>query len=148
MKVYLLKDIEKVGMAGEILKVKQGYAANFLIPKKFAVLITAGNEAFYRAKEKNVGHRKEIIASKSSMLAEKIKSLTLTIKRKSHDNGLLYGSVSGSVVVDQLAKHSINIAKNQVEFGKSIKRIGTHKVTIKLSSKLQPQLTLKIISEK
>ena len=50
MKVYLLKDIEKIGMAGEILKVKQGYASNFLIPKKLAVLITAGNEAFYRAK--------------------------------------------------------------------------------------------------
>lgn len=148
MKVYLLKDIEKVGMAGEILKVKQGYAANFLIPKKLAIIITKGNEAFYKTKEKNVGHRKEIITSKSSMLAEKIKSLLLTITKKSHDDGILYGSVNGSEVADKLAKHNINIAKNQVEFGKSIKTIGTHKVTIKLSSKLQPHLTLKIVSEK
>ena len=69
MKVYLLKDIEKVGMSGEIIKVKTGFAANFLIPNKLAVIITAKNEGFYKAKEKNIGHRKEIIASKSSMLA-------------------------------------------------------------------------------
>jgi len=148
MKVYLLKDIEKVGMSGEIIKVKTGFAANFLIPKKLAVIITAKNEAFYKTKEKNIGHRKEIIESKSSMLAEKIKSLVLTIKRKTHDDGRLYGSVNGSEIAEQLAKNGINVAKNQVEFGKSIKATGTHKVTIKLSSKLQPKLTLKVVSEK
>ncbi len=148
MRVFLFKDIEKVGMAGEIVKVKPGFASNFLIPKKLAVILTPKNEVFYQAKVKNVEHRKEVISSKTSMLAEKIKQLVLTLKRKTHDDGRLYGAVNGSEIAELLTKHGVSVAKNQVEFGKSIKATGSHKVTIKLSSKLQPQLTLKVISEK
>jgi len=148
MKVYLLKDTEKVGIAGEIVKVKPGFASNFLIPKKLAIAITPANEAFYKAKVKNVEHRKDVISSKSSMLAEKIKQLILTLKRKTHDDGRLYGAVNGVEVSELLAKEGVSVAKNQVDFGKSIKSTGQYKVTIKLSSKLKPQLTLKVVSEK
>lgn len=148
MKVYLLKDIEKIGIAGEIVKVKPGFALNYLVPKKLGIVITPANEAFYKVKVKNVDHRKEVISSKSSMLAEKIKQLTVTLKRKTHNDGKLYGAVSGIEVAELLGNQGISVAKNQVEFGKSIKDTGTHKVTIKLSSKLKPQLTLRVISEK
>lgn len=148
MKVYLFKDIEKIGMAGEIVKVKPGFASNFLVPKKLGIVITPSNESFYKSKVKNVEHRKEVLSSKTSMLAEKIKQLILTLKRKTHDDGRLYGAINGSEIADLLAKEGISIAKNQVEFGKSVKSTGNYKVTIKLSSKLQPQLTLKVISEK
>lgn len=148
MKIYLLKDIEKIGIAGEVVKVKPGFAMNYLIPKKLGVVVTPTNESFYQAKVKKIDHRKEVISSKSSMLAEKIKQLTVTLKRKTHDDGRLYGAVSGIEVSELLGNQGISVAKNQVEFGKSIKETGTHQVTIKLSSKLQPQLTLKVISEK
>ena len=148
MRVYLLKDIEKIGIAGEIVKIKPGFANNYLIPKKLGVVVTPANEKFYTARVKNVEHRKEVIANKTSMLAEKIKQLTLTLKRKTHDDGRLYGAINGLEVAELLAKEGISVAKNQVEFGKSIKATGNYQVTIKLSSKLQPQLTLKVISEK
>jgi large subunit ribosomal protein L9 len=148
MKVYLVKDVEKVGMAGEIVKVQQGFAANFLIPKKLGVIITPANEAFYTTKLKTVEHRKEVVSSKTSMLAEKIKQLTLTLKRKTHDDGRLYGAISGGEIADLLSKEGVSVAKNQVEFGKSIKETGVHHVVIKLSSQLQPQLTVKVVSEK
>lgn len=148
MKIYLLKDIEKIGIAGEIVKVKQGFAMNYLVPKKLGIVVTPTNESFYQAKVKNIDHRKEVISSKSSMLAEKIKQLTVTLKRKTHDDGRLYGAVSGIEVSELLANQGISVAKNQVGFGKSIKETGTHQVTIKLSSKLQPQLTLKVISDR
>ena len=148
MRVFLLKDIEKVGIAGEIVKVKPGFASNFLIPKKLGIIITLANEGFYKAKVKGVEHRKDVISSKTSMLAEKIKVLTLTLKRKTHDDGRLYGAVSGVEVSDLLAKEGFSVAKNQIEFGKSIKSTGNYKVTIRLSSKLKPQLTFKVISEK
>lgn len=148
MKVYLTKDVEKVGMAGEIVKVNPGFANNFLIPRKVGIIINSSNESFYKAKAKKVEHRKEVISNKSSMLAEKIKQLTLTLKRKTHDDGRLYGAINGSEVSELLSKEGVSVAKNQVEFGKSIKSIGTYKVTIKLSSKLQPQFSLKVVSEK
>ena len=148
MKVYLLKDIEKIGIAGEIVKVKPGFATNYLVPKKLGIVVTPTNESFYQSKVKKIDHRKVVISSKTSMLAEKIKQLTVTLKRKTHDDGRLYGAVSGIEVAELLAKQGISVSKNQIEFGKSIKATGTHQVTIKLSSKLQPQLTLKVLSEK
>jgi large subunit ribosomal protein L9 len=147
MKVYLIKDVERVGLAGEILNVAEGYGANFLLPRKLAVQITPSNEAFYKGRIKSVEHRKEVIESATSMLAEKIKSIELTIKRKIHDGDKLFGSISPSDIVELLAKENVKVAKNQIDFGKSIKAKGSYEVTVKLSSKLQPKFKLTVKPE-
>jgi len=147
MKVFLRKDIEKVGLAGEIIKVGDGYARNYLIPNGLAIEITKKNETFYAKRIKKVEHRKEVIATQTSMLAEKIKSLKVTLKKKVHDDGKLYGAVNASEIVDLLAKKGVMIAKNQVKIDKSIKTKGTFVVTIKLTSRLQPQLSLNVVPE-
>ena len=144
MKVFLLKDIEKVGLANEIIKVSDGYAQNFLFPRKLAVLLTSQNEQFYQQKIKKVENRKEVIAEATSMLAEKIKILSLMLKRKVTEDGKLYGAVSQTEIVDLLAEKSISVSKNQIIFDKSIKATGTYTVIIKLSSRLQPALKLKV----
>ena len=144
MKVYLLQDVSKIGFAGEIIKVADGYAKNFLFPRKLGVEITPKNAKFYESKVKNVQHRKEALASEQSMFSEKINHLKLTLKKKMHDDNRLYASINASEVVDLLAEQGIKVAKSQVKFDKSIKTAGEHTVTIKLSSKLQPQLTLKV----
>jgi large subunit ribosomal protein L9 len=148
MKVFLLKDVESVGMAGEVLKVKEGYASNFLIPKKLAVKITPKNEHVYANKIKAIENRKEVMASKTSMLAEKIKSIRLSMEKKTHDNGKLYGSINPSEIVDLLSEQGVAVSKSQIKFQKSIKEKGEHKVGVKLTSKLQAELTLKIVPEK
>jgi large subunit ribosomal protein L9 len=142
MNVYLLKDIEKVGLAGEIVKVSEGYAMNFVLPRKLGIEVTKANEAYYKNKMKMVENRKEVIESSTSILAERIKSIRIAIKKKSHDDGKLYGAVSSQDIVDALSEKGVSISKNQVDFGKSIKEKGEYKVTIKLSSKLQPQMTV------
>ena len=147
MKVYLLKDVPKIGMAGEVLKVADGFGQNFLLPRKLAVEITIQNESFYKQREKVVEHRKEVVATKTSMLAEKIGAIKLTLKRKMHDDGKLYGAINASEIVDLLAEKGVSISKSQVDLDKSIKAKGTYDVTIKLSSKLTPTVKLTIISE-
>lgn len=147
MKVYLLKNVEKVGVAGEILKVSDGFALNFLFPKKLAVQITPENEQYYESKKKMVEHRTEVIATETSMLAEKIKSLHITIKRKMHNGERLYGSISAGEIADELANKGIKVAKNQIILEKSIKEKGTFPITIKLSSRLQPTFKLTITPE-
>ncbi len=146
MKVFLLKDVEKIGFAGEIIRVKDGYAKNFIFPRKLGVQVTAKNSSFYEGKVKNVEHRKEALSSEQSMLSEKINHLKLSLQKKAHDDNKLYASISPADVVELLASENIKISKSQVKFDKSIKALGEHKVTIKLSSKLQPQLTLKVTS--
>ena len=147
MKIFLRKDIEKVGMAGEIINVQDGFARNFLLPRKLAILITDNNVAFYSQQKREVDSRKEVIVTKTSMLAEKIKSLKLILKRKMHDDGKLYGAINATEIVDSLAKHAITISKNQVKFDKSIKSKGTFEVTIKLTNRLQPKVKVSIVSE-
>ncbi len=147
MKVFLKKDVEKVGMAGEILKVSDGYARNFLFPRGLAVEITPHNESFYSKQVKKVEHRKEVIVNKTSMLAERIHSITIRLKRKMHDDGKLYGAINASEVVDALAKEGVSIAKNQVKFNKSIKSKGSFEATIKLTSRLKPKVKVLILPE-
>ncbi|KKP35435.1 MAG: 50S ribosomal protein L9 [candidate division TM6 bacterium GW2011_GWF2_32_72] len=147
MKIFLLKDIERLGLAGEIIKASDGYAQNYLIPRKLGVELTEKNEAFYKSKVRQVEHRKEVIASKTSILAEKIKQLKVVLKKKLHDDDKLYAAVRSSEVVDLLAANGVNVSKDQIVFTKSIKTKGSHPVTVKLSSKLTPEFTLVIVSE-
>ncbi len=147
MQVFLKKDIERVGLKGEIIKVNTGYARNFLIPRGHAIEITAANKSQFEKKALQVDNRKKVIESQSSMLAEKIAQLTVKIKRKLHDDGKLYGALNASEIVDALATQGVTVSKNQVKIEKSIKAKGSHKVTIKLSSRLQPQVTINVVSE-
>ena len=147
MKVFLLQDVEKIGFAGEIIKVKEGFAFNFLVPQKFAVVITPANEAFYVKQLKSVENRKEAISTKTSILAEKIKALKLVIKRKMHDDNKLYAAISPSDIVDLLEKEGVKVSKAQIVFDKPIKTQGTYEVTVKLSNQLQPKLVVKITAD-
>lgn len=148
MRVYLRKDVPNVGLAGDVIKVSEGYARNYLFPLKLAVEVTKESQAFYDKKTTGVVRKKEVLASKTSMLAEKIKSLKLTIKHKIHDDGKLYGAINSSEIVDLLAEQGVSISKSQVEFEHPIKEQGMYEITIKLSNKLKPTLKLKVASEK
>jgi large subunit ribosomal protein L9 len=147
MKVFLLQDIPGVGVKNEIITTKEGYARNFLIPKKLAIEVTKQNEELLKNKVKTLQDRKKVIATKTSILAEKIESTSITIKRKMHNEGKLYGSISESEIVDELEKNGINISKNQVIINKSIKSKGNYEITIKLTSTLKPILKVKVVSE-
>lgn len=147
MKVYLKKDIPHVGHAGQIIKVKDGYAHNFLFPNQWAIEITESNESFYLDKVKQVEHKKEVVASETSELAEKINNMHITIKRKVSTDKQLYASIAPQEIVEGLAQKGISVAKSKVQFGKSIKTVGTHEVVIKLSTRLQPKLTVKVVAE-
>jgi large subunit ribosomal protein L9 len=148
MKLFLLQDVEKIGIAGEIVKVTDGFAYNFLIPRKLGVEVTPHNEAQFKNRIKVVEHRKEVIESKTSMLAEKIRSIKLTIKRKAHDGGKLFGAVAPSEIAEALAEKGFAVTKSQISTDKAIKTTGAHEVVVKLSSKLQPTFTLNVVEEK
>jgi large subunit ribosomal protein L9 len=147
MKVYVLKDIENVGMAGTIINVSDGYATNFLFPKKLAVKVTPENLKNLKVKVEAVKQKADVVNSKVAMLAEHIKNLNIVIKEKTHDDGKLYGSVGAEEIVELLKQKDISVNRKQVEFDKTIKAVGDHKVTIRLSTKLKPQLNVKVVGE-
>lgn len=145
--VFMKKDVEHIGMKGSLLKVSSGYANNFLIPKGFARIVSEKEVGELKKKNKNIESLKSQVASKTSILCENIKKTSLTIKQKAHDDGKLYGAVPASLVAAELKSKGFSVSKSQIEFNKSIKKIGQYVVTVKLSSKLKPELNLKVIEE-
>jgi large subunit ribosomal protein L9 len=144
MKVYLLKNVERIGVAGELIKVADGYAKNFLFPNKLAVEVKPENEKFYEQRAKHLENRKEVVATETSMLSEQINGKKFTLKKKVHDDDKLYAAINASEVVEVLQAAGIKVSKSQILFDKSIKSIGTFSVTIKLSSRLQPVINLQV----
>lgn len=152
MKVFLLKNVPGVGMAGEIIKVSDGYGLNYLIPHKLGVTVTDQNESFYKNRIKQIENRKEVIATETSMLAQSIQELKLMLKYKTCDDNKkrLYGSVGTAEIAQALNEvlHKENIkqtvSERQVLLNKSIRETGIHKVKIKLSTRLQPEITVQI----
>lgn len=147
MKVFLRQNVANVGRAGEIITVSDGYAMNYLLPHKLGVVVNEHNEAEFSRRISKIEQVKEIKSSKTSSLADRIGSLQVVIKRKLHDDGKLYGSINGQEIAEELSKHGVSIAKNQVIIEKSIKAHGVHTVVIKLSSSLQPTLSVKVVAE-
>ena len=147
MKVFLLKDVEKVGLSGEMITVADGFAQNFLLPRTLAVEVTPANQASFARRTRVIEKRQEVIESNTSMLAERIKATTIVIKKKMHDDDKLYCSIGEVEIADALAQKGISVSKNQILIGKAIKKAGLHTITIKLSSRLQPTCVVKIVSE-
>lgn len=147
MKVFLLADVEKVGARGEILKVSDGYGQNFLIPRKLAIEVTPENEEGFKKRQTVLEKRDQVIQTKTSLLADRIHKTEIVLKRKMHDDGKLYGSVSPQEIADVLASKGFSVAKNQIEFDKSIKAKGSYPVVVKLSSQLKPVITVRIVAE-
>jgi large subunit ribosomal protein L9 len=147
MKLFLLKDVEKIGLAGELITASDGFARNYLLPRKLAEEVTPEKEASYKSKVVVIENRKSVIASKTSMLAEKIAQLTLVLKKKMHDDSRLYGAVSATEIADLLKSQGVAVTKSQIIFDKKITAKGNFPITVKLSSSLQPKCIIKVVAE-
>lgn len=146
-RIFLTKDVENVGMAGEVVRVADGFATNYLLARKLGVRVTDQNQGDFKKRIEKIEKREAVIKTKTSMLAERISSLDVTIKSKMHDDGKLYGAIRPQVIVDALADKGVAISKSMVVFDKPVKAKGAHMVTIKLSSSLKPKLSIKVVSE-
>jgi len=147
MEVILIKDVPKLGKAGDVVKVKDGYARNYLIPKGFAIL---ANQKTIKALE---NQRKIILAKaererkKLESLAEKLEGLILTVYRKKIEEDRIFGSVSLLDIVNLLKEQGIEIEKNQVLLEEPIKTLGTFEVPVKLGSKIV-NIKVEVLEEK
>lgn len=145
--VFLLKDIKNIGKAGTIVSVAEGYATNYVLPKKLGLLVTENNKSEFDNRLSKLKNANEKAQAKTSALADKIGLLTIVLKNKIGPDGKLYGAIRPQMIVDELAKETISIGKSMVVFDKPIKEKGMHEVVIKLSSHLQPRLKVKVIAE-
>jgi len=132
MNVILKQDVEKLGKAGDVVKVAPGYGRNYLIPKKIALEATPGNIKV--AEVEKVAHARRDHRDKeaATILARDIVKLTATIRCKTGEGGSLYGSVTALDIADFLASHKIEIDKRKIQLDEPIKAIGEYEVPIRL----------------
>ncbi len=143
--IILLERVEKLGKMGDVVKVKPGYARNFLLPQRKALRATKENLAYFEgqraALEKLNGERK----AEAQKLSTKLEGLKLMIIRQASEAGSLYGSVASRDIADALAANAqITIARNQVDLNDAIKSIGLFPVKITLHPEVKVQITLNI----
>lgn len=147
MKIILLKNVPKLGEYLDLKRVKAGYARNFLIPKKLAILAT-GEKLKWRKGMLRVKKKKDEEMSKLiKEMAEKIGNLKIEIKSKAGTKGELFEKISASKLLNILKKKGFELEKKNIILEKPISKIGTHKVTVKLAEGVENKFRLNIIKE-
>ena len=147
MKIILLDDVTKVGRRGDVREVSDGYARNYLIPKKLALSATAGNL-------KNLDHIKTQQDAKASRikadaeaLRDRIEGLVYEERRQASEEGKLFGSVTAQDIVDFLTQHTIQVERRRVTLDEPIKTLGETLVTIRLHQDVTARLRVNIVRE-
>lgn len=133
MKVILLQDIKGVGKKDQIINANDGYARNYLFPKKLAVEATTGNLGNLKAKQESNQYRKDMQKEEAIKLADKLKDILLTIKVKAGESGKIFGGVTAKEIAENLKSQcNIEVDKKKINLAETIKVIGTRTVDIKL----------------
>jgi len=132
MKVILKQDVDKLGKAGDVVKVATGYGRNYLIPMKIAVEATPGNLKVTDIERLAAARRDQRDKEGASLLAKEIVKLQITIRKKVGEGGILYGSVTALDIADSLSAHKIEVDKRKIQLDEPIKSIGDYQVPIRL----------------
>ncbi len=148
MKVILLTDIKGVGRKDEIINASDGYARNFLFPKKMAVEANKENLSKLKDRENSKQYKKDQDREKAQKLAKQISKIMIKVKVKVGESGKIFGGVSSKEITDILRKeHNIEIDKKKVELKEAIKVLGITNVKIRLYEGVYANLKVDLISE-
>ena len=148
MKVILLEDIKGVGKKDEVINASDGYARNFLLPKKKAVEANTDNLTKLKAKQGAAAHRKEMELEEAKKAAERMKTITLQIKAKAGENGKIFGGVTPKEIAEELKKQcNIEVDKKKINLSETIKALGNYLVDIKLYEGVSAKLAISVIAE-
>ena len=148
MKLILNSDVTKLGRKGDVVDVTEGYARNYLIPKKLAIIATDSNIAI----AEKIQEKRKAEITENKELAESIKlalaDAHLVISQNSTDEGTLYAAVGNSEIVEAIEKFSgFRVEENQIDSGDQVKEIGLHNIKIKLSEDVDFDVVLEVIPE-
>ena len=142
MKVILTSDVDKLGKSGELKEVAEGYARNFLMPRKLAVPATGGA---YRAWQHDIASREDKRKREredAEIAATRIASTTLTMGVKVGEGGKLYGSITAKDIADALERRGIVVDRHKIDLDEPLKMLGTYKVAVKVYQGLAPEVTI------
>lgn len=144
MQVVLLERVEKLGQMGDVVKVKDGFARNYLLPKKKALRATKANLAFFETQRTQLEARNLERRTEASAVGGKLEGKTFVLLRQAGDRGQLYGSVSPRDIADAIGTGGFSVSRTQVPLDKAIKTIGLHPVHVILHPEVRVTVTINV----
>ncbi len=145
MEIILIKDVENLGYANDIVNVRPGYANNYLIPQGFAKLATASAKKVLAENLKQRAHKDAKILADAQALAQTISNLTLSFAVKAEE-GRIFGSVTAADVAEAFAAKGIEVEKKNITVD-AIKTVGEYKATVKLHREVKAEVSLSVVAE-
>jgi large subunit ribosomal protein L9 len=142
MEVILLERVPRLGQMGEVVRVKDGFARNFLLPRRKALRATAENRTRFETMKSELEARSLVLKSDADQVAEKLNGKSFTIVRQAAESGQLFGSVSPRDLVGLLTTSGFNINRGQIALNAPIKTIGRHGVPISLHPEIDTTITI------
>ncbi len=147
MEIILKEDVINLGYKGDILKVKDGYGRNFLIPTKKAILATASAKKMLAEDLKQRAHKLESLKNAAIELADKLKDLTLTVGAKTSTTGKIFGAVGPIQIADAFEKAGFTVDRKVILLKDAVKEIGSYKATLKLHKEVTIEVAFEVVAE-
>jgi large subunit ribosomal protein L9 len=144
MQVVLLERVEKLGQIGDVVKVKDGFARNYLLPKKKALRATKSNLTYFESQRAQLEARNLERRKEAEQISGKLEGKSFIMLRQAGDRGHLYGSVSPRDIADVVTKGGFSIDRGQVPLDKAIKMIGLHDVSVVLHPEVRVKVTINV----
>ncbi len=147
MQVILLKDIDRVGKMGEIVKVKDGYGANFLIPRNLAKRVIRNSVNFLEDERRKVGLKLKRIKGHSEKLKERLESASCTVAVTAGEDEKIFGTVTSEMIMDAYKQEEIQIDKKQIQIEDHINKLGVYNINIKLHPEVTATVKLWVVKK-
>jgi large subunit ribosomal protein L9 len=147
MEVILKEEVEHLGNRGDVVKVADGYARNFLLPRKLALQATQANKAVIEQMKSSAARRSATEKVQAEELVTKLEPLTLSFTRKSGKDGHLFGSVTSSDIAAELATQGFEVDRRKIQLPEPLKSVGDFKVAVKLHREVTAQLKVKVLTD-
>ncbi len=142
MEVILLERVSRLGQMGDVVRVKDGFARNFLLPRGKALRATSENRTRFEAMKGDLVARSASLKGEASSVAEKLNGRSFTVLRQASEAGQLFGSVSPRDLVDLISEAGFNVTRNQIALNTPIKTIGQHAVPISLHPEIDVSINV------
>ena len=147
IEVILREDIKTLGRAGEMVRVKPGYARNYLLPQGLAYEATEGNRKRIAAETRVRAARNDAERAEAERVAGTLSGLSLTLSGKAGEEGKLFGSITSQDIADALARQGYTVDRRRIELEHPIKSTGTHTVSVRLHPEVHAQLQVSVNAE-
>lgn len=147
MEVILLKDVPSLGKAGDVVRVKDGYARNYLIPQRLAEPATPENAEAVRERQRILERKRHRELERAKALAERLSQVRCVIRRPAGSQGKLFGSVTSADIEEALRGMGIEVDRKRIEIPEPIKSVGSHTVVVRLHPDVKAQLEVWVEQE-